>query len=297
MLHIRRFRSGALLAVLALGLLSAPACPEDVAAYRRSVEQWRAERLKLVTSDEGYLTYAALIWLREGRNTFGSAPDNNAVLPSPMPPHGGYLDLYGDKITVHVNSGVPITMAGKPVETAELQPDEMESRMFLGDLTFYVHHTGTRYALRLKDKNNKLRKEFTGQRWYPIDPAYRVRARFVPYPSEREVDVETLLGDRDKLPMAGYVQFVFQGKQYKLEAVQGDNKELLMIFRDLTSKTTTYAVRFLPTDPVAPDNTVVVDFNKAYNPPCAFNPYMTCPLPTPGNRLPVAIPAGEQRYH
>jgi uncharacterized protein (DUF1684 family) len=291
---IHTFRLSAL--ALLLGLLASPASPED-AAYRRSIEQWRAERLKLVTSDEGYLTYAALIWLHEGRNTFGSAQDNNAVLPAPMPPHAGYFDLNGGKITVHVSPGVPITMGGKPVETAELQADEMDSRMFLGNLTFYIHHTGTRYALRLKDKNNKLRKEFTGQRWYPIDPAYRINARFAPYPAPREVEIETLLGDRSTLPMAGYVQFVFHGKQYRLEAVQGDNKDLLMIFRDLTSKTTTYPVRFLPTDPVAPDNTVVVDFNKAYNPPCAFNPYMTCPLPTPGNRLQVAVPAGEKRYH
>jgi len=295
MLCIRTFRLSAL-AMLMLGLLASPASPED-AAYRRSIEQWRAERLKLVTSDEGYLTYAALIWLHEGRNTFGSAQDNNAVLPAPMPHHAGYFDLNGGKITVHVSPGVPITMGGKPVETAELQADEMDSRMFLGNLTFYIHHTGTRYALRLKDKNNKLRKEFTGQRWYPIDPAYRITARFAPYPAPREVEIETLLGDRDTLPMAGYAQFVFHGKQYRLEAVQGDNKDLLMIFRDLTSKTTTYPVRFLPTDPVAPDNTVVVDFNKAYNPPCAFNPYMTCPLPTPGNRLQIEIPAGEKRYH
>jgi len=295
MLCIRILRLSAP-ALLMLGLLAAPASSED-AAYRLSIEKWRAERLKLVTSDEGYLTYAALIWLHEGKNTFGSAPDNNAVLPAPMPSHAGHFDLNGNKITVHVIPGVPITMGGKPVETAELQPDELDSRMFLGDLTFYIHHTGTRYALRLKDKNNKLRKEFTGQRWYPINPAYRVTGRFVPYPAEREVEIETLLGDRDKLPMAGYVQFVFHGKQYKLEAVQGDNKDLLMIFRDLTSKTTTYPVRFLPTDPVAADNTVVVDFNKAYNPPCAFNQYMTCPLPTPGNRLQVEIPAGEKRYH
>jgi uncharacterized protein len=285
------------LAVVALGLLAASARPEDAAAYKRSVEQWRAERLKLVTSDEGYLTYVALAWLHEGRNTFGSAADNNAVLPAPMPPHAGYLDLNDGKITLHVNPGVPMTMGGKPVETAELQPDELDSRMFLGDLTFYIHHTGKRYALRVKDKNSRLRKEFTTMRWYPIDPAYRVKARFVPYPAPREVEIETLLGDHDKLPMAGYVQFRLHGKEYKLQAVQGDNKALLMIFRDLTSRTETYPVRFLPTDPVAQDNTIEVDFNKAYNPPCAFNPYMTCPLPTPGNILPVAIPAGEKRYY
>jgi uncharacterized protein (DUF1684 family) len=281
------------LVLLALGLLG---CAHD-AAYKRSVEEWRVKHQEHVASDDGYLTYSALIWLHEGRNSFGSAPGNDAVLPAPVPPQAGYFDLRSGKVTVHVNPGVPIKLGDKPVETAELQPDEFDSRLFIGDLTFYIHHIGTRYALRLKDKNSKLRKEFTGLRWYAVDPAYRLKGRFVAYPSVRDVEIDTLLGDRTTLPMAGYVVFRLKGKEYKLEAMQGDSKELLIVFRDLTSKTETYqAARFLPTDPVSGD-AVDLDFNKAYNPPCAFNPYMTCPLPPPGNELPLEIRAGEKRYH
>ena len=290
---IRLSRSTLLLALAASTIV---ACSND-SAYRRSVEDWRTKHQAYVASDEGYLTYSALAWLHEGKNSFGSAPANDVVLPAPIPAQGGYFELKSEKVTVHVNPGVPIKLGDKPVKDAELQPDEFDSRLFIGDLIFYIHHIGQRYALRLKDKNSKLRKEFTGLRWYPIDPAYRLKARFFPYPAPREVEIDSLLGDRTTLPMAGYVVFDLQGKQYKLQALQGDKHDLFIIFRDLTSKTETYeAARFLPTDPVSGD-AVDLDFNKAYNPPCAFNPYMTCPLPPPGNVLPVEVRAGEKRYH
>jgi len=148
----------------------------------------------------------------------------------------------------------------------------------------------------MKDKNSKLRKEFAGLRWFPIEPAWRVTAHFVPYPSPREVPIEGILGDRSTLPMAGYVTFDLHGSQYKLEGLQDDDGRLFFIFNDLTRKTDTYQVRFLFSTPPA-NGTVQLDFNEAYNPPCAFNPYTTCPLPTAGNRLQVEIPAGEKRYH
>jgi len=286
------FRTALLL--LAVGFLAA--CSSRDAAYKQSVEQWRKNHLAKVTSDNGDLTYAALVWLREGTNSFGSAPGNDLVLPSPVPPKAGSIDFKSGKFTVHVNPDVPITMGGKPVSTAELKPDELDSRMFLGDLTFYIHQAGERFALRMKDKHSKLRQEFAGLRWFPIDPAWRVTANFVPYSALREVPIEGILGDRSTLPMAGYVTFDLHGSHYKLEGLQDDDGRLFFIFNDLTSKKDTYQVRFLFS--TAPANgTVELDFNEAYNPPCAFNPYTTCPLPTPGNRLQVEIPAGEKRYH
>lgn len=168
--------------------------------------------------------------------------------------------------------------------------------MFLGDLTFYIHQAGERFALRMKDKNSRLRQEFTGLRWFPIDSAWRVTAHFVPYPSLREVPIEGILGDRSTLPMAGYVTFDLHGSDYKMEGLQDDNGSLFFIFSDLTSNKDTYQVRFLKTTPPG-NGKVELDFNEAYNPPCAFNPYTTCPLPTPGNRLQMEIPAGEKRYH
>ena len=290
-----RAKFGAALLLLAVGFLAGCSSARDV-AYKQSVEQWRKKHLAKVTSDDGDLTYAALLWLREGTNSFGSAPGNNVILPSPVPPKAGSIDFKSGKFTVHVNPNVPITMGGKPIRTAELKPDDWDSRMFLGDLTFYIHQAGERFALRMKDKNSKLRQEFTGLRWFPIDPAWRVTARFVPYSSPREVAIEGILGDHSTLPMAGYVTFDLHGIPYKLEGLQDTNGALFFIFNDLTRKTDTYQVRFLFSTPPA-NGTVELDFNEAYNPPCAFNPYTTCPLPTAGNRLHVEIPAGEKRYH
>lgn len=284
---------------LSLALLFLPGFgAADDASYRQIVEQWRQNYQATLKADDGWLTVSGLFWLHEGENSFGSAPGNDVVLPAPLPAKAGHFDLYAGKTTVHVNPGVPITMDGKPVETAELRPDSKQDRLVIGDLTFFVHATGNRFAIRLKDKNSKLRREFKGLHWFPINPAYHFNAVFVPYGSPRKVQIDTVLGDHDVLVIAGYVTFSLQGKEYKLDAEKDDNTGgLFIVFRDLTSRKDTYqAARFLDTAPPA-NGRVELDFNLAYNPPCAYNPYSTCPLPSPGNRLPVEIPAGEKRYH
>jgi uncharacterized protein (DUF1684 family) len=268
------------------------------ATYQKSVEQWRQNYEAKLKADDGWLTVSGLFWMHEGENRFGSAPGNDVVLAfSPMPANAGRFDLHAGKTMVHVNPGVPITVGGKPVVSMELRPDSKVDRLVLGDLTFFVHASGGRFGIRLKDKNSQLRKDFKGLHWYPVNAAYRFTARYVAYDSPREVEIETTLGDHDKLYLSGYVAFSLGGKEYRLDAEQVDTGGLFIVFRDLTSKTETYqAARFIDTDP--PKNGVVeVDFNKAYNPPCAYNPYTTCPLPTPGNRLQTEIPVGEKRYH
>lgn len=270
----------------------------DVSSYQTSVEQWRQKYEAKLRAEDGWLTVSGLFWLHEGENRFGSAPGNDVVLAfPPMPANAGRFDLHAGKTVVHVNPGVPITMGGKPVESAELRPDSKQDRLVIGDLTFFVHASGGRFGIRLKDKNSQLRKEFKGLHWFPVDPAYRFTARYVAYPSPREVEIETTLGDHDKLYLEGYVAFSMAGKEYRLDAEKDDSGGLFIVFRDLTSKTETYqSARFLDTDPPK-DGSVELDFNKAYNPPCAYNPYTTCPLPAPGNRMQVEIPAGEKRYH
>jgi uncharacterized protein (DUF1684 family) len=281
-------------------LLAAGVCVGaiDVSPYQQSVEKWRQSYEAQLKADDGWLTVSALLWLHEGENTFGSNSSNAIVLPYRyVPAKAGHFDLHDSKTVIHVNPGVPITLRGKPVESMELRPDSKEDRLNIGDLTFFVHASGKRYAIRVKDKNSELRKNFKGLHWFPVNPAYRFTAHFTPYSSLREVQIDTVLGDRDILMLVGYVTFRLQGKEYKLDAEQNSDGSLFIVFRDLTSRTETYqAARFL--DALAPVNgTVELDFNKAYNPPCAYNPYTTCPLPTPGNRLPVEIPAGEKRYH
>ena len=285
---------------LACVLLAAGVCVGaiEVSPYQQSVENWRQSYEAKLKADDGWLTVSALLWLHEGENSFGSDSNNAIVLPySYVPAKAGYFDFHAGKTVIHVNPGVPITLGGKPVESMELRPDSKEDRLNIGDLTFFVHASGKRYAIRVKDKNSQLRKSFKGLHWFPVNETYHFNARFVAYPKPREVEITNLLGDRGPTYFPGYVAFMLGGKEYRLDAEDNGSGGLFIVFRDLTSKKDTYqAARFLDADPPK-DGHVEIDFNEAYNPPCAYNPYATCPLPSARNRLPVEIPAGEKRYH
>jgi len=267
------------------------------AAYRASVEKWRAAYEASLRSDDGWLTVAGLFWLHEGENKFGSDPLNDIVLnEAGVPAEVGSFDMHGGKIVVRINPGVQIKLKGNAVESAAVLPDS-DDRLALGDLSLLVHRSGERYAVRLKDKNSKLRRGFAGLRWFPIDEAYRVAAKFVAYDTPRAAEIQNDAGDMLKIPAPGYAVFMLAGKEYRLEALDEGGAKLSFIFRDLTSGKETYASsRFLDA-PLPKDGQVVLDFNEAYNPPCAYNPYTTCPLPTPENRLRVRIAAGEMMYN
>jgi uncharacterized protein (DUF1684 family) len=281
---------------IALSAISLLADSGDL-AYRASVEKWRQNREARFTSDDGWLTVSGLFWLHEGENHFGAGPLNDIVLSgASVPQEAGTFTFLKGKTVVHANRNANITLNGKAVQSAELYPDSSSDWIHLGDLTLYVHTSGERYAIRVRDKNSKLRKDFTGLHWFPVDESYRVTGRFVPYNPPKRVAIQNVLGDFDTDSIVGYVVFSLQNKEYRLEAEQDDPKTLSFVFRDLTSGKETYqAARFLDAD--APSNgSVTLDFNEAYNPPCAYNPYTTCPLPTPENRLHVEIRAGEQNY-
>ncbi len=271
-------------------------------SYRQSVEKWRQDYQASLTSDSGWLTVSGLFWLKEGENRIGSAANNDIVLPASAPALVGVITLHAGKTTVRVNPGVQVTLNGNAVQTAELKPDSHEDQLILGDLTMYVHLSGDRIALRVKDKNSSLRKNFKGLNWFTIDETYAITGAYVPYDSPKELDSQNVLGDAIKLKITGYIDFSLKGQKYHLEAeTENEGKTLFIVFRDLTSGKETYpASRFLDVQAPksgAPDSSVQIDFNEAYNPPCAYNPYTTCPLPEPENRLRVRIEAGEKSYH
>jgi uncharacterized protein (DUF1684 family) len=267
------------------------------ANYLQSVEKWRHDYQAKLTSDTGWLTVAGLFWMHEGENSFGSDPKNNIVLPAGAPAFAGVFSFHDGKTSVRLNPGVAAAMNGKPVQTADLRPDSREDRVALGDLTLFVHASGGRFAIRMKDKNSQLRKNFTGLNWFPVDPAYHVTAKFVSYPAPKELDSQNVLGDAIKRKVIGYVSFSLKGQTIRLDAEENDSAPgLFIVFRDLTSGKLTYpASRFLDTD-VPKGGAVELDFNQAYNPPCAYNSFTTCPLPLPENRLQIEIPAGEKLY-
>jgi uncharacterized protein len=289
-----------LLAALACGYVFGADIIAD-SSYRRSVEKWRQGYQASLTSDSGWLTVSGLFWLKEGDNRIGSAAGNDIMLTASAPASVGVLTFRDGKTTVRLNPGIAATLNGKPVQTAELKPDSREDRLILGDLTMYVHLSGDRFALRVKDKNSPLRKNFKGLNWFPIDESYAVTGDYVPYDSPKELDSQNVLGDAIKLKIAGYIKFSLRGQEFRLDSeAENEGKTLFIVFRDLTSGQETYpASRFLNAE--APKTggqggPVQLDFNEAYNPPCAYNPYTTCPLPLPGNRLKIAIPAGEKIY-
>ena len=267
------------------------------------MEKWRAQREARLKADDGWLSVAGLFWLHDGANRFGSDPLADIVLPSPAPADAGTFDFHDGETVVHVASGVPVMVNGKRVETATLRPDadpkfdEKLDQITLGDLTLYIHASGSRYAVRLLDKNSRLRKVFTTLRWFPVDPAYRVVAQYVPYDKPKIITVQNIMGDFTPTQIPGYVSFELQGQPLRLDVESNaPDPGLSITFRDLTSGKETYgAARFLVTDNPK-DGKVVLDFNEAYNPPCAYNPYTTCPLPTPQNRLHVRVAAGEMTY-
>jgi len=287
-------------ATLVVLLLFACAATADSSAYRQSVEKWRHEYESQLTSDNGWLSVSGLFWLHEGENRFGSDPLNDIVLPASAPAQAGTFDFRAGKTTVHIHPGITASINGKPVQSADLRPDNPQDRLVLGDLTLYVHASGDRFALRLKDKHSPLLKSFTGLNWFPVDDSFSLTARFIPYDAPKQFDSQNVLGDPIKLDIVGYVLFTLRGQEYRLEAEVNPDGTLFIVFRDLTSGKLTYpASRFLDTD--APKDspngkTVQLDFNKAYNPPCAYDPYTTCPVPLPANRLRVEIPAGEKLY-
>jgi uncharacterized protein len=266
-------------------------------AYQQSFEKWKAELVDDLKQE--WLPLAGLFWLKPGENSFGSDAKNAVVFPK-GPAHAGLFVLQGKTVTVQFAPGVDATVAGKPATMAELQPDTTDDPTVveLGNLRLHVIVRGERVGIRLKDLNSDAARQYHGPQFFPLDLSYRVTATWLPSDGKQTVDVPNVLGDVSPTPIAGTAVFKINGQELRLTDLGGDAaKGLFFVFSDPTSKTDTYpGGRFLKTDPVA-NGTVVLDFNRAYNPPCAVTAYATCPLAPKENRLSVAIQAGEEYDH
>jgi hypothetical protein len=277
------------------------------AAWRQEVDAWRAQREHELSAPDGWLTLVGLEWLKPGVNSFGTAPDNSIKIRAQAPEHFGLLTVSGTTVQLLAPSGgfpADFQMDGKPAREGTLSANDANpSTLTWHGLSMVVLPRGGRYALRIKDADSPTRTGFHGLHWYAPDAQFRVTAHWIPFSPPRVEKIPTIIGTTLDMPAPGIAEFTLNDKTVRLEPVfeGGERDKLFFILRDATSQTTTYqAARFLhtglPSNGVDKPGTLTLDFNELYNPPCAYTPYATCPLPPEQNRLPVAIEAGEQRY-
>ena len=286
------------IAVLCASAIAAARVPGPVEApdaeYLQSFEKWKAEQTDDLKAN--WLSLVGLFWLKPGANTFGTDTGNAIVFPK-GPAHAGEFDLQGTDVTLHLQPGTQATIAGKPVSTAKLAPDTAEhvTKVEMGTLRFHVIVRGQRVGIRVRDTESAASRAFKGMMFYPLDLSYRTTATWTSADGKQTVEIPNALGDTSAEVVPGVVTFKLSGRELRLTALGGDAKVgLFFVFTDPTAKADTYpGGRFLDTGPVV-NGTVVLDFNRAYSPPCAVTPYATCPLAPKENRLSLAITAGEK---
>lgn len=253
--------------------------------YTDSIRDWQQQRDKSLRSENGWLTLVGLFWLKPGDNTIGADASNDFVLPKgSAPDHAGTLRLSGDEVIFLDPNG-----SSRPLHYKEEKPDVVQT----GSVSFFIIKRGDKLAIRAKDSDAPALKHFTGMKYFPINPAFRFEAKFVP--DVKKIPILNILGQTDLEESPGVVEFTYQGKPYRLRPIY-EGKTLFFLFKDPTNKINTYQAGRMLNTPVPENGKVDLDFNRSYNPPCTFTPYATCPLPPKENALPFAIEAGEMRY-
>lgn len=273
----------------------------DNNSYDEGIRAWRKSRIQELTGEDGWLALVGLYWLNPGKNTIGSGASRDVVLPSgKAPDYAGAILVAGGTVRIEAAAGARITSDSKPVSTLELHSDEggKPTELRLGSLSFHVIKRGDRLGLRVKDRDNPDRASFKGLDYYPIDIGWRLEGTFVPYTPPKLIPITNILDMVEDQESPGAIRFQAGGATYQLDAVieRGSN-ELFIMFADKTTGAETYGSgRYLYAPMPSADGKTIIDFNKAYNPPCAFTRFATCPLPPRQNRLPIAIHAGERKY-
>ena len=287
-------------AVIMFAAIAAGAGPDP--AYEKSVQEYRTKMEATLKSDTGWLTVAGLHWLKPGETTVGSDPKSGFVLPAgKSAAKAGVFQFDGKKVVLKAQAGSGIQVNGKPFTEGPLIDDGADKKpdlVTLGDLSMIVIERGGKFGIRLRDKTSKYRKEFTHRSWFPVKTEYKVSGKFLPYTTAKKLRVPTVIeGVIEEHESPGEIEFKLAGATHKAQVLKAGEGQLWLIFRDRSSGKATYpAGRFLYGD-LNKDGTVTFDFNKAYNPPCAYTPFATCPLPPRENSLKVTVEAGELTYH
>jgi hypothetical protein len=271
----------------------------DPVAYQASIETWKEQRLERLKSKTGWLNLAGLLWLEEGENSFGSDSTNQVVFPGKAAPFCGTLILDNGTVSLMASKESGIMVKGNPVTTMELKDDSSDSTTLInqGDLAWYIIKRGDRYAIRLRDYTHPNLAKLDSIPSYPVQTEYVVEATLHPFDQPRTMEVATpVTGVTEEYQCPGELHFSMNGEDLVLHPFQSGQGYFLVIADETTGIETYGAGRFMYS---TPDSTgrIILDFNKAYNPPCAFTPYATCPMPPRENFLPVAVEAGEKNVH
>lgn len=269
-------------------------------AYNAEIEAWKAKRVAALRADDGWLTVVGLFWLSEGANAVGSARGNTVVLPErDAPENVGTIRLADAKLSFDSAPGADVRVAGQRARLADIRSDAAgdPTVLSIGSVRFYVIERDHRFAVRVKDNDSAARRDFHGIASFPVDATWRIEARFEPYDPPRSIAIPNVLGHVDSENSPGAIVFTRDGQTLRLDAVlERGETDYFVIFGDRSNGAGTYgAGRFLYVPPPV-DGKTVIDFNRAYNPPCVFTPYATCPLPPPQNKLPIRVEAGEKEY-
>ena len=266
--------------------------------YQAEIAEWRKNYDRDLRSEKGPLWLIARHSVAEGRTDIGSDASSSIKLPDRAPKRVGTIERRGDKVTFQLAAGVAVKLNGKPMSgpaalRTGVAPDPRDTLQF-GDFEIAVTVLEGNCQLIVRDRQSSLLKTFSGALWFPVNAGYRVEAAFTPYPRPKELKVPDTSGRIRTRQVPGYVTFRLNGEALRLEPVQIGNEVLFFMFRDRTSGRETYgAGRYLDTE-MPKNGKVVLDFNKAYNPYCAFNPHSACPIPPKQNTLITRVEAGEK---
>lgn len=290
--------------------MSTTAAAFDAVVHKQEIEKWQNSRLASLTKEDGWLTLVGLFWLNEGENRFGSDPRNAIVLPKDKAPGvAGSLWLEKGRVRMMARPDVGISVASEagdikrvaPITTLDLKDDNEDAGptiLKLGTLLINVVKRGEKIGVRVKDTESRTRSEFKGLPYYPIDPKWRIEARFESYQPPKTIPITNVLSMTDDETSPGALAFEVDGKTYRIDPIlEKGETDLFVMIADSTTGSETYgAGRYIYVSPPDANGKVVIDFNKAYSPPCAFTNYATCPLPPRQNHLPFRIEAGEKKY-
>jgi uncharacterized protein (DUF1684 family) len=272
----------------------------DRAAYFAEVETWHKKRVENLKGPEGWLNLAGLYWLKEGINTFGSGNENDIVFPEGMiDPKAGVFILKQGRVTLNVSPGVTITSGNQPVKSRIVYPSDSSGpvRMRHNSFEWFVIKRDDKFGIRLRDFESPAVTAFGQIDRYAIDPAWRISASLELADSTKTIEITNVLGQTFQQRSPGTLVFYIKDKQYRLDALDEGGEEYFIIFGDSTNARETYgAGRYLYVNRIDSAGSTIIDFNKAYNPPCAFTAFATCPLPPKQNILDVAVTAGEKNY-